>query len=135
MKESLKVTPILTYNTPKYPAYYEPNPLQIPSKKGSKVSFYKTALLGVIGLFSFNNDAEAQTKENPIKFEELGFPRRGGMCGTGAPKRLDRESAVAIIDSVFSANAVKLQKDYDFSKGDVVFKTGGYNPESCILKP
>ena len=88
--------------------------------------------LVVIGLFAFNNDAEAQTKENPIKFEELGFPRRGGMCGTGAPKRLDRKSAVAIIDSVFSANDIKLQKDYGFSQGDVSFKTGGYDPESRI---
>lgn len=132
MRESLKVTPILRYNTPKYPAHNEPNPLQIPSKKASKTGFYKTALLGIIGLFSFNNEAEAQTKENPIKFKELGFPHTYASYGTGLPDRLDRESAVAVIDSVFRANDIELQKDYGFSQGEVEFKTGGYNPKSRI---
>ena len=140
MKESLQVTPILTYNTPKYPAYYEPNPLQISSKKGSKASFYKMVFLVVIGLFAFNNDAEAQTKENPIKFKEVNFkknslPHTYSMYGTGSltyyREKLDRESSIAIIDSVFRANDIDLQKDYNFSEGELTFKTGGYDPELC----
>lgn len=133
MHYPLKVEPLQQYTLPQYPAFDTPNPLHLPPQKASKAHFYKTALLGVVGLFSLSPNTAAQAQsENPIKFESLGFPHTYAIFGTGLPANLDRETAVQIIDSVFLANDIKLQKDYAFSKGEVHFNATAYNEKKGI---
>lgn len=131
MKGDLKVIPLLKYKSPKYPSFNGIDPLNPERKDISKSSYYMAALLGAVGLFSFTNVSKVP-KENPIKFNELGFPHTYAMYGTGLPDRLDREKAMAIIDSVFKVNDIKLVKDYPISESGVNFHATGYNTESRI---
>ena len=133
MKNRLKVTPIRKYKTPRYPSYFDESPLLM-SRKVTKTGYYATALLGAFGLFAFstNSNATAELKENPIKFKELGFPHTYAMYGTGLPDRLDRETAVDIIDSIFLANKIELSKEVPISKNGLSFNATGYNEKHNI---
>lgn len=133
MRKKLKVTPIRRYKTPKYPSYLDESPLLM-SPSVSKTGYYATALLGVFGLFAFstNSNNTGEAKVNPIKFKELGFPHTYAAYGTGLPDRLNRETAVAIIDSIFLANKIDLVKEYPISKNGLNFNATGYNKKHNI---
>lgn len=128
MKNRLQVTPLKKYKSPRYPSYRDQSPL-LRTNENTKAGLYATAFLGVFGLFAFSGSSSASktVKENPIKFKELGFPHTYAAYGTGLPDRLDRETAVGIIDSIFSANKIKLLKEVPISKNGVSFNATGYN--------
>ncbi|WP_298517397.1 hypothetical protein [uncultured Kordia sp.] len=135
MRKKLKVTPARRYRTPRYPSYLDESPLLM-SRNVSKTGYYATAFLGVFGLFAFsassNDTSTGEVKENPIKFKELGFPHTYASFGTGLPDRLDRETAVEIIDSIFLANKIELTEGYPISKDGLNFKATGYNKKHNI---
>lgn len=132
MENYLKVTPLKKYKIPKYPAFDGEDPLSPRKKKLSKNGYYIAALMGVVGLFSFESTSQKPKFDSPIKFKELGFPHTYASFGTGLPARLNREKAVAIIDSVFQSNGIDLIKDYQVSEGENEFKATGFNPDSKI---
>lgn len=111
--------------------------------------------MGAIGLFIYNgSNTEAQKDEPfntfdlsitipkkystlqkeeekfPIKFRSLGYPHSYSAFGTGIPSRLQRENAIAIIDSVFSANQIELKPNYPIKSGDGNFIADGYNADT-----
>ncbi|AXG70295.1 hypothetical protein KORDIASMS9_02534 [Kordia sp. SMS9] len=133
MKTTLKVTPKRRYKTPKYPSYLDQSPLQM-SKNVTKTGYYATAFLGVFGLFAFSGTTNTsnEVKENPIKFKELGFPHTYAAFGTGLPDRLNRSTAIKIIDSIFLANKIELVKEYPVSNDGLHFNATGYNKKHNI---
>ncbi len=133
MKTTLKVTPKRRYKTPKYPSYLDQSPLQM-SKNVTKTGYYATAFLGVFGLFAFSGTTNTshEVKENPIKFKELGFPHTYAAYGTGLPDRLNRSTAIKIIDSIFLANKIELVKEYSVSNDGLHFNATGYNKKHNI---
>jgi hypothetical protein len=131
-KETLKVSPLLKYRIPKYPAHDGEDPLNPDKRYASKTGYYTAALFGAIGLFSFTNGASNPPGENPIQFKDLGFPHTYASYGTGLPSRLDRETAVKIIDSIFNKNGIDLTKEVPFSENGIEFNVTGYNKESKV---
>ena len=144
MKQPLKVSPLVKYTLPKYPAFDDANPMNAPKETAAKTGYYKMALFSVVSLFTCNPQSigtianlesdppTTPPKENPIKFDDLGFPHTYAMFGTGLPSRLDRETAVGIIDSLFKENELPLKKDYAFSKDGIAFNATGYNEKLGI---
>ena len=144
MKQPLKVSPLVKYTLPKYPAFDDANPMNAPIEAAAKTGYYKMALFSVVSLFTCNpqntgtivglqsDSTTPPPKENPIKFDDLGFPHTYAMFGTGLPSRLDRETAVRIIDSLFKENELPLKKDYAFSKDEIAFNATGYNEQLGI---
>jgi len=145
MKKPLKVSPLVKYTLPKYPAFNDANPMNVPKEAAAKAGYYKMALFSVVSLFTCNpqnmgtiasvqkdTSTPPPPKENPIKFEELGFPHTYAMFGTGMPARLDRETAVGIIDSLFKENELSLKKDQPFSQDGIAFNATGYNEKLGI---
>ena len=133
-KETLKVSPLLKYRIPKYPAHDGEDPLNPDNKHSSKAGYYTAALFGAIGLFSFTNGngTSKPPEGNPIQFKDLGFPHTYASFGTGLPSRLDRETAVKIIDSIFTVNGITLTKEVPFAENGIEFNVTGYNEESKV---
>ncbi len=134
MKSSLKVSPLKFYPKPGYPSSFDKNPLdQSSTDVKNKNGFYFSAILGAIGLFSFSTASnKTSLKDNPIKFDELGLPHSYAMFGTGLPDRLRTETAISIIDSVFSSNGINLKSGYNLKNNNLCFDVTKYDKNKNI---
>ena len=54
MKKPLKVSPLVKYTLPKYPAFNDANPMNAPKEAAAKTGYYKMALFSVVSLFTCN---------------------------------------------------------------------------------
>ncbi|MCC6726017.1 MAG: hypothetical protein IT258_16040 [Saprospiraceae bacterium] len=126
-KTQLSVRPVRRTKKTGYPSWQEPNPLEQPYAQPypfTQKALNWLAASGLCGALFFAQEAEGgvakkpdkmermdkDTLGNPFPFERMGVPFRTSAFGTGVPERLTSKEAQTVIDSVFRAEGIRLEK-------------------------
>lgn len=132
----LKVKPVLKYDIPKYPSFYD----NYCSKESRNIlnEFKGTSLiiasaLSIASLMVLNADEEGKEKTaNPFPISSSGLPHHSSPYGTGAPSRLNDKAARAFIKQIFEEEGIKLKEGVKFKNEKVEFEVSGYNEDKKI---
>ena len=141
----LKVTPLMNGYRPKYPSYFDKNPLDYPNSRpypfslkfidAMSVAGFVGAVMFSTGCYSQNDSIKQQILrplQNSFPVSCANIPYSPAMYGTGLPRRLNREDAIEVINNVFKSEGLNISKDTLISRKNINIKANAYNKKYNI---
>lgn len=132
----LKVSPLVNYNVPKYPSFYDN--LEYAEKSNGLFSLRQTSLIVASALTAMTylpinaGDGVNKKFKNPFSVSKSGLPYRSSPYGTGAPTRLSDEAAKKFIKQIFKEEGIELKDDFKYNKSGNEFIVTSYNKKMNI---
>lgn len=141
-KSKLSVHPLRKVYQPKYPSYFDDNPLKYPNaypypfSKKMLQALSTTGFTGVLLLSALsgcdtpkNVSSSTNSSSNPFPVAAANLPYRPIMFGTGLPTRLETEDAIDFINQAFQKEGLEMKYDTVIEVNGIRVPANAYNEQ------